>query len=1481
MTLLPSPIPHPLDYSPWDLPGWMYDALDWVVGVEWPDGDERAVWDLADQWYAVAAVLAGPHADAVTAAAEVRTGYGGVGAVATAFDGAWRRVAEGDDAPLPVLLTVSTDLARLVEECGCDIEGAKLEVWIELGILVIELVGLAVATVLTAGAASPAAAAAITATRLIVQQIFKRLLAQLARKALKHGLKEAGERAAKEVTKGGVRGLARRAAVGGLYEAGEEAGVTLATQAYQNSTGRRHGLDVAELGTSAAGGLAGGAVAPLAGLGRHATGRGARIGEHVAREMTGEVLAEQAASLATGQGPTSLEDAARAAVSGARGSATTQADAALQGRLDGRLSALAGTSLPPPAIAPPVTIGTDGPSTGGAASGATGVSTEGASGAIAPAPSVLAAGPAEAPVTVGPVEAAAPATAAGSGVPVDSATAAAVSGPVVSSGTGPAEPPQARDASPVADPSRPLDGPPSPRDPSLAGTPTLSSMVNGPSASPGVGGADGPPVAAPAVSTGQSPVTTGPVAQSAAGSLAGPVASVSAGPITAVGTPSHAGPTPPVAAPVAPVVADPVARSGGAAPPLAGPAVPVPTDPVARPGAAAPPVAGPAAPVSGDPVARSGGTAPPLAGPDTRHGTGFAPPLPPTPPPTLRPSDAPLVVGPEALRPRSPEWYAARWAADQEAFERRRYRGHFEHQRNNHEENRRRDRADQLRQAADRAYDEARWLIGESRRLARAGYRAVSERIFAEGRERESWCHRQRDLADAVLAGTRAPGVVAVVGDDFDRINDDVGDLAHGAVGTSDRSALTGDDRPPPIDRTRRYHRRGGLRPPLALHQRDVERRMPRRLDGTVVRTADPRVGGWFGLVNDGGPQADPTRSINCVDCTLSLFDTWVHGRPRVSAPRTFDAYALGDITRPLNGEADGPGRIEDVTGGRFQRLCEPSTEMPPAERARVLDIGYRNLRDQLLVGGHGSFAFVINQWEGGGSHIWVALNQNGTVLYLDPQSGEIADEPLGRHRGAPHPYNAVDVDVLVLAGDGEPLPLAGLRRGLFSQRPDLPAYPPATEHQGYGEPYLNRLHLLASPGSAQPPEPSDDGEPMRAEPGPATRPEDERPAQHQMPAEPTRFGPGTSDVPDADGDGQELSAVLAAVTAGAPTADIDAALRAVAPDLERPAAASLAEVLGEARMRSMFDTIRSEPEQYKPRFAETLLRQLIGSPDLVRILCTTPELLTSLTARPITLHHLADHQQAIAVLGSAVDEIERRGVEAVANDRPSAPRPVHLTAAQWEASRRLAETTQSAVQDGFDVSRRHDEHYRMSYVQQLYGDAQDAQRELNEIATRLAVERGIAGWRTEPKRLDRVLDKLVEYDGDASRLKDLAAAKIEFDNLNDLYATLDRVGRHPDLVVVGIKDRFLKPRGSGYRDVLLNLRMTNGHIAELRLHLTPVDMVAKWEHALYEVRRDLKALAEVHDRPLTAAERAIRGALLRREQEAFWRALGLDESGA
>ncbi|MEV6690241.1 toxin glutamine deamidase domain-containing protein [Micromonospora sp. NPDC051196] len=1030
MTVLPSPIPHPLDYAPWDLPGWIYEALDWVVGMEWPEGDERAVWDLADQWYAVAGILAGPQAEAGTAATEVHQGYGAVGAVATAFGGAWRQLADGEEAPLPVLLAISHDLGRVVEECGCDIEGAKLEVWIELGILVIELLALAVAAVLTAGAASPAAAGLIAATRFLVQQIFRRLLAQLARKSLRQGLKEVGERAAKQVTASGARGLARHSAREGLTEAAQEAGVNLATQAYQHSTGRRHELDVTDLGTNAIGGLAGGAAAPLAGLGRHATGRGARMAEHLGREMTGEVIADQAARLATGQGLTSLEDAARAAASGARGSATAQADHALQDRLDGQLTALSGPTLAPPVLPGPAVPSPAAP-IGPALPLGSGASTH-------PAPAVDAVIPPQRtsiePLPVGPVG------------PTPLADGPAVSLPTAD-GVGPVDPVEPRrdggqpdlvgsDLGGTSNRSTESGQPPEPDQPSrevpngeqrrVDGEPTVPPAVSpaaaavsdGPALTPGptlstVGLQTTAPMPAPVVATGLEVPGPGGTAVST-GAATGPVAT--AGGSSTVGVSGVAGPG------VSPVPGRPMATK-----PETGPSIGVPARPEPSP-----------APRSAlvdalTPTSLTGSTA--------EHTT--------------------LPTGP----PRPPDRDRDRRAADYDALERRRYQGYYESQRTWFEEKRRLDETARLGTQAEEHYQRAGDFAAYARQLHQTGHRSVSADWQRAANAETRAYGRCLDLADAVASGAVVPDVVAVDRlEDFHRINDDVGDLAPGAIGTGDRSALTGDDHPPPIDRSRRYGEPGGLRPPLALHQLDVERQLPRDEAGNVVRTADPRVGDWFGLMNDGGPRADPTRGINCLDCTLSLYDTWVHGRPRVSAPRTFDAYQAGDVTRPLNGEQDGTGRVEDVTGGRFQRLCDGDASTP-AELQWALDTGYRNLRDQLVLGGHGSFAFVVNHLERGGAHIWVALNQNGTVLYVDPQVGLVSDQPLYRHHGAAYPFNAVDADVLVLDGGAQPMPLSGLRRGIYSQRPDLPGYPPAEEHQGYGEPYLNRVHLLGGAG--------------------------------------------------------------------------------------------------------------------------------------------------------------------------------------------------------------------------------------------------------------------------------------------------------------------------------------------------------------------------------------------------------------------------------
>ncbi|MFF0313733.1 toxin glutamine deamidase domain-containing protein [Micromonospora sp. NPDC005252] len=1454
MSVLPSPIPHPLDYAPWDVPGWIYEALDWAVGVQWPEGNERAVWDVADRWYAVAGVLAGPHADAAAAATEVRSGYGGVGAVDAAFEAAWRGITEGADAPLPVLLAVTADLGRLVEECGCDIEGAKLEVWIELGILVIELLSVAVAALLTAGAASPAAGAAITATRLLIQQIFKRLMGQLASKALRRGLKEAGERAAKEVAKGGVRGLAKRATREGLEEAAEESGISLATQAYQNSTGRAHGVDLTDLGASAVGGLAGGAVAPLAGLGRHATGRAARIGEHLGREMTGEMFAESAASIATGQGLTSVEDAVRAAASGATGSATGQTDHALQARLHAQANALAGASFTGPSLpiptAPPLDASPPEAASFSPASSAPGPLSGAASSPGSPVADV--AQQAGADVVGSPVPAAPDATSSGVGHGTSPALSAVAADPTLSAVAAPGLPAVAADpllsavTAPVAGAVDPNGGPVAGAGPAVGASPGIASGA----VAPGTNGT----VAVPP-STGPSPASVPPSTLPSASVPPSTLPSASVPPSTPPSSASVPLSTGPLAGGLSPSAA---ASTVGLATPVAsaGPASTV------APGTAFPFTStGPVAGTTPDAAGRPGGGAVTGAAVGrhavpTRFSTREAPAPARVPRQRARgrasvPVDV-LAFGDPSVSVTESDGYAARWVAEAEAAERRRYQGHYESQRTGFENNRRQAEAARLRTRAAEHDRRAVEYANYARQLHQAGHRQ-----WADGWQRaandETRAYAQwRDLADDVLAGIRAPAVVDLADGAFAHANSDVGALALGAVETAGPSRLTGDDVPPSIDDSRPYGQPGGLRPPLALHQVDVERQMPRDLDGAVLRTADPRRGGWFRLLNDGGPQADATRGINCLDCTLSLFETWVHGRPRVSAPRTFDGYLDGDTRRPIRGEAGGPGRVEDVTGGRFQRVLAPPSDQRahPAQARQAADRGYANLHDQLLLGGHGSYAFLITEWAGGGSHAWVALNQNGTVLYVDPQTGLVRDRPL-------YP-DVVGIDALVLGGDGRPMPLGGLPRGRFSERPDLPTHPPAYDDGGHGDPYINRMYLLLDgPGSVA-------GAPSGS-PGPAA----DRPTAGRDPAEVLALADSLDEVFSAGVSPGEFARALDPPT-----------LRRLVPSLDDAAAQDGSRLLTDARVRDMLDTALREPPASEPKLAETLARQLAQAPDLARIILASPELATSLTARPLTLHHLASHQQAIDALADVLDDIAQQepAGPAAADRRASQPQPTPLTDEQRRISASIQVPDDPPTQPAFDRRQRGDRSYRERYLDDLYLAAAVAQVELNQLAMSLAQvgdrRVGEPGWRSQPKDRRRAEDKVNKYGGDASKLFDLAAAKVEFRRPDDLYAALGRIRDHPDVVIVRCQDRFMSPQDSGYRDVQLVLRTRDGHLAEFRLHLAALDAVAVWEHALYEVRRDVDALARAEGRAMNSRESAIADGILRREQQLFWEAL-------
>lgn len=143
-----------------------------------------------------------------------------------------------------------------------------------------------------------------------------------------------------------------------------------------------------------------------------------------------------------------------------------------------------------------------------------------------------------------------------------------------------------------------------------------------------------------------------------------------------------------------------------------------------------------------------------------------------------------------------------------------------------------------------------------------------------------------------------------------------------------------------------------------------------------------------------------------------------------------------------------------------------------------------------------------------------------------------------------------------------------------------------------------------------------------------------------------------------------------------------------------------------------------------------------------------------------------------------------------------------------------------------------------------LRSDAKEGFDELKTAADQIASQTGgNAEHRNKLKGFDRSWDKIVKkYGSDASGLIDTIGSKIVYDDFKGLYGALDILVNSSPLEVVYFQDRFLTPVASGYSDIIMSVRLSNGHIAELRLHLASVDAIFEKEHRLYEkIRKDGK----------------------------------------
>lgn len=124
-------------------------------------------------------------------------------------------------------------------------------------------------------------------------------------------------------------------------------------------------------------------------------------------------------------------------------------------------------------------------------------------------------------------------------------------------------------------------------------------------------------------------------------------------------------------------------------------------------------------------------------------------------------------------------------------------------------------------------------------------------------------------------------------------------------------------------------------------------------------------------------------------------------------------------------------------------------------------------------------------------------------------------------------------------------------------------------------------------------------------------------------------------------------------------------------------------------------------------------------------------------------------------------------------------------------------------------------------------------------------------------KSRERAEEKVMaDYHGDWSRVGDIVRATVAVDSYAQLGQVAAQLQKQGIELARKPKDRFSNPTDSGYRDALLNVKYSNGHVGELQLHLKPM-LAAKSEgHKFYEKVRSIEASAKKEGRTkLTSSE--------------------------
>ncbi|MBT8227793.1 MAG: hypothetical protein HKP61_01245, partial [Dactylosporangium sp.] len=159
-----------------------------------------------------------------------------------------------------------------------------------------------------------------------------------------------------------------------------------------------------------------------------------------------------------------------------------------------------------------------------------------------------------------------------------------------------------------------------------------------------------------------------------------------------------------------------------------------------------------------------------------------------------------------------------------------------------------------------------------------------------------------------------------------------------------------------------------GLVPASAHDQQTLASSFPVDDQGQPLRHADPSVGGWLQLINGLGI-TEEGRYNNCSEAARAFLASW-YGTPTVAS-----SVAPGLLSEP-----DALGRDQARFGAEYT---------PEGTGVQ----GYDAVISRLEQTGHGASAVIVTQWTaeaGGGAHTWAAVNHNGSIIFVDAQTGTV-----------------------------------------------------------------------------------------------------------------------------------------------------------------------------------------------------------------------------------------------------------------------------------------------------------------------------------------------------------------------------------------------------------------------------------------------------------------------------------------------------------